>query len=80
MSNYGCDKVIIQAERFDCSLPCGYKMGDGKCGRLSTDEARVTPNPVQHKKVARGCLKSQNRGNVERSSQMKGEANEQRGA
>ena len=34
---YGC-KDNFQVERFKCDQSCGYKMEDGKCGKLADYE------------------------------------------
>ena len=50
--HYGCEKKQFDQERFACDYPtCGYKMEDGKCGRLSQEEIRIEPAPVKAKKT-----------------------------
>ncbi len=34
---YGCEKNKYSPERFECKDTCGYKMSDGKCGRLTEE-------------------------------------------
>ena len=32
---YGCEQNKFLEERFPCSKGCGWKMQDGKCGKLT---------------------------------------------